>query len=176
MDDAFLITLQKLELIAFFSGYPVVYTVMFFFAGISPVKKNFVDRVISLLPFSYALLGTLFLGFEIKKIFPDYSIENIKHTIQQPYLVMWGLLSLLFWIPAISKKPILSLVHSLVFFFLLLSDLYLQWFSLTADNYVIKNDMKVYANSLILNLASFAILVLLSLLFSYSKRRPQLFR
>ena len=39
MDDAFLITLQKLELIAFFSGYPVVYTVMFFFAGISPVKK-----------------------------------------------------------------------------------------------------------------------------------------
>ena len=89
---------------------------------------------------------------------------------------MWGLLSLLFWIPAISKKPILSLVHSLVFFFLLLSDLYLQWFSLTADNYVIKNDMKVYANSLILNLASFAILVLLSLLFSYSKRRPQLFR
>src|SRR5438105_3986940 len=123
MDDSFFVYLQQLELIAFFSGYPLIYAVILFIAGMQKSQKNFTKYVVSLLPFAYALVGTLYLGLQLNKLYPDYSIENIKLTISQPWLVAWGLLSVLFWIPALARKKVLSLIHSLVFFFILLLDL-----------------------------------------------------
>jgi hypothetical protein len=84
-----------------------------------------------------------------------------------------ALFSMLFWIPALSKKKVLTLIHSLVFFFFLASDLFVQLFSSLTESDVIKNDMKVYVASIILNLAALAFLVLLSLLFSYYKKRSK---
>lgn len=134
-------------------------------------KKCFISRAVWLLPFAYALVGTLFLGFELKKLYPDYSIEHIKQTIQQPYLIVWGLLPILFWIPALSRKKALSLVHSLIFFLLPVIDLFIYLFSTGADNNIVKNDMKVYTASLILNLGSLLILVVLSSLFAHYRKR-----
>jgi len=171
MNTDFLSYLQKLELMVFFSAYPVLYTVIVFFAGNQLLKGNLTTRMVSLLPFSYALVGTLFLGFQLKKLYPDYSVEHIKLIIHQPWLVIWGLLSILFWIPALAKRSALSLVHSLVFFLFLASDLFLKLSSSSSvDNSIITNDMKVYTSSLFLNLGAIAFLVLLSLLITYSKR------
>jgi len=103
-------------------------------------------------------------------LYPDYSIEHIKQTIQKPWLIIWGLLSLLFWIPALSKRKALSLVHGLVFFVLPVIDLFMYLFSTGADNNIVKNDMKVYTSSLILNLASLIVLMLLSSLFAYQRK------
>jgi hypothetical protein len=129
MSDNFFAYLERLELMAFFSGYPLLYAVALFIAGNRQLRNNFKSRLISLLSFAYALVGTLYLGLVLKNLYPDYSIENIKLTMQQPWLIIWGLLSIFFWIPALGKKPVFSLIHSLVFFFFLVRDLFLHSFN-----------------------------------------------
>jgi len=160
--------MERLELLTFFSGYPLIYTVIFFFTGNQPSKNSFKSRIVSLLPFAYALVGSLYLGLQLKKLYPDYSIENIHRTIQQPYLMIWGLLSILFWIPVLGKKPVFSLLHSLVFFFLLVKDLFSQLSAPYKDN--MRNDMNVYTVSLLLNLCAIAILLLISFLYSQYRK------
>jgi len=171
MDSSFLAYIQKLEIIGFFAGYPLIYAITIFIGDSIKVKKAIVTRVISLLPFAYALVGVLFLGFLLRKFYPDYSIQHIKQIIQQPWLVLWGLLAILFSIPALGKKKVLSLIHSLIFFLLPVFDLFMYLFSTGADNNIVKNDMKVYTASLVLNLTSLIVLVLLSSLFAYYRKR-----
>ncbi len=171
MDNSFFTYLEQLELMAFFSGYPLLYAVIIAIGKNKQEKRSFKNRLVSLLPLSYAMVGTLFLGLQLKKLYPDYTIENINHSMQQPWLITWGLLSLLFWIPALGKKPVLSLIHSLVFFFFLLRDLFLQSFQSSHDKNVVRNDMKIYSDSLLLNGGVFILIVLFSYLFSRQKNR-----
>jgi hypothetical protein len=171
MDNSFNSYLQQLELMAFFSGYPLIYAAALFIAGDKAERNNFKTRAVSLLPFAYALVGTLYLGFKLRNLYPDYSVEHIKLTLQPPWLIIWGLLSILFWIPAVSKKKGLSLIHSLVFFFFFVKDFFLQLFVTDVDRNIEGNDMKMYANSLFLNLGAFALIVLLSFLFARYKNR-----
>ena len=171
MDNSFFAYLQQLELMAFFSGYPLIYAVILFFAGNRELRNNFKGKVVTLLPFAYALVGTLYLGLQLKNLYPDYSVEHIKLTIEQPYLILWGLLSVLFWIPALGKKTVLSLIHSLVFFFFLVRDLFLQFSTSYSDKNIVRNDMKIYTISLLLNIGAIAITVLVSLLFNRDKQR-----
>ena len=170
MDDNFFAYLQQLELMAFFSGYPLIYAITLFFAGNQEVRDNFKSRIVSLLPFAYALVGTLYLGLQLKNLYPDYSFEHLKLTIQQPWLISWGLLSMLFWIPALNRKPFLSLIHSLIFFFFLIKDLFLQLTASAADNDVVRNDMKIYTISLLLNLGALIFIVLISFVFTSFKK------
>jgi hypothetical protein len=177
MDDSFLASMQKLEAMAFFSGYALVYTVTHFFSGNPALKRQFIGRIVSLLPFSYALTGTLFLGFQLRKLYPDYSLEHIRLTIQQPFLLIWGLLSITFWIPAFNRRGVLSLIHSCLFFYFLVSDLFIQLITPSADNNIIKNDMKVYAASVVLNLGALGFLTMLFMLNTfYKKYKPFLIK
>ena len=169
MENSFFAYLQQLELMAFFSGYPLLYVLIFFVAENKQSRNNLKKRIISALPYVYPVLGTLYLGLQLKNLYPDYSFENIKQTMPHPWLITWGLLSILFWIPALGKKTILSLIHSLVFFFFLARDLFLQ-LSASSDNSIIKNDMNVYSNSLLLNTGIFVFILLLSFLFSLYKK------
>lgn len=176
MDNSFFAYLQQLELMFFFSGYPLIYAFTLFIAGNQQsdsyrIKNSFKRRIVSVLPYAYALVGTLYLGLQLKNLYPDYSLENIKLLMQQPYLVTWGILSILFWIPALSKKKVLSLIHSLVFFFFFVRDLFLQLSASSADKSIVRNDMKIYTISLLLNLGAFALIVLLSFLFTHQKKR-----
>lgn len=176
MNGSFFLYLQQLELIAFFSGYPLIYAIAFFIFGNKPLKNNFKSRIFSLLPFAYALVGTLYLGLQLKNLYPDYSIKNIQLTIQLPWLICWGILSILFWVPALAKKTVVSLVHSLVFFFFIVRDLFLQLPASTADNDIVRNDMKLYTDSLLLNLGAFALIVLISFLFSHYKKGQDIYQ
>lgn len=171
MGNSFFAYLQQLELLAFFSGYPLIYLIAVSFAGNRQEKNNFKSRLILLLPFTYALMGTLFLGYQLKKLYPYYSLENIQETFQHPYLVAWALLSLLFWIPFIAQKKVLSLFHSLVFFLILVKDFFLQLSASDAENDVLRNDMKIYTLSLLLNLGAFALIILLSFLITFHRKR-----
>ena len=170
MDNTFFAYLQQLELIAFFSGYPLLYAVTVFFAGNQPGKNNFKSRIVLLLPFAYALVGTLYLGLQLKNLYPDYSVENIKQTIQLPWLTGWAMLSIFFWIPALAKKTTLSLIHSLVFFFFVIRDIFLQISAPSADNDIVRNDMKLYTVSLLINLSTLALIVLVYYLFVHFKK------
>ena len=166
MDDSFFSYLQRLELLAFFSGYPLLYAIVVFIAGKERSETAIKGRIVSMLPYGYALVGTLYLGLQIRNLYPDYSFENIKLTIQDPFLISWGLLSIFFWIPVVSKKPVVSLLHSLVFFFFLIKDLFIH----STDKSVIRNNMNIYTTSLLINIAAFAFLVLLSFLFNRPKK------
>jgi len=169
MNDSFLAYIQKLEAMAFFSGYALVYTVILFVLENRRLKGKLGDKIISLLPISYALISILFLGFQLKKLYPDYSFEHLQFTIQQPFLITWGLLSITFLIPALNKWPFLSLMHSCLFFYFVASDLFFQATNPSPDNNIVKNDMRVLAASIILNLAVPGILTLLFLAFNYLK-------
>jgi len=173
MDNNFFAYLERLELMAFFSGYPLLYAISLFIAGNRQLKNNFKSRIVSLLPFAYALVGTLYLGLQLKNLYPDYSIGNINLTMQQPWLIIWGLLSIFFWIPALGKKPILSLIHSLVFFFFLVRDFFLLSFHLSAGKNVLGNDMKIYTDSLLLNLGALILVTLISYLIDYFKSQKR---
>ncbi|MCR8558543.1 hypothetical protein KXD93_12880 [Mucilaginibacter sp. BJC16-A38] len=154
---------------AFFSGYALVYTGVLFLSGNKLFKSKFVDKLVLLLPYTYAFVGALFLGFQIRKLYPDYSPEHIRLLIQQSYLVIWGFLSIAFWLPVFNKRPVLSLIHSLVFFCVLAGDLFIQLTTPSADNNILKNDMKVYGASMILNLGVLGFLAILVTLYTYFK-------
>src|SRR5689334_20796499 len=141
---------ERLELIGFFAAYPLVYALVNVIAG-NKEKGTFQYSLRSLLPFAYALTGLLYLGFLARNLYPDYSLSHIRSSVYHPYLKVWALLSVLFWIPFLSKRPILSLLHSFVFMYLLVRDIFNYAFSGNRDVNIIRNDMKLYADSFLLN-------------------------
>ena len=163
----------QLEMLAFFSGYPLVYYLVRFFARHASLKNISAAELVSILPFAYALTGTLFLGLQLKNVYPVYTIEHVRHRIQQPYLFIWALLSLLFWIPAISKRQILSVLHSLVFFLIIVRDLYYQLTGLSSERNILKNDMTVYTISILLNLAAFIFISLSCFIYNLRIKYPK---
>ena len=166
MDNNLIVYIERLQLIAFFAGYPLIYALVNLIAGDRSKQANaFVNRLVILLPFSYALTGVLFLGFVLKTLYPDYSIENI--TQQLTYLKIWGLLAVFFWFP-FAKKSVISLLHSLVFFFFLLRDMFMFMTSYIGID-VIKNDMKVYTDSLLLNTGTLTVIVILHFIIRKSR-------
>ncbi|MGZ8541503.1 MAG: hypothetical protein ACXWV6_12680 [Chitinophagaceae bacterium] len=173
MEDTFFNYLHRLELIAFFSGYPLIYALVFFIAGKKPSKNKLKGKIFFLLPFAYALVGTLYLGLQLKNLYPDYSFENMKQSFHQPFLIGWGLLATLFWIPAMAKKPVLSLLHSFVFFFFLIKDLFFQLPAFEADRNIVRNDMKLYTDSLLLNLGALITITLIYYILSRLKDRKE---
>jgi hypothetical protein len=176
MGNNFYVYVQQLEMLAFFSGYPLVYFLIRFLTQQRTLKNGWEGRFVSILPFAYALIGSLYLGLQLKNLFPDYNLFNLKHRIHQPYLQIWAVMSMLFWIPVFSKKQVFSVLHSLVFFFLILRDLFFQFTGLTQDGNIIKNDMKIYTVSIFLNLAAVTVLALLSFLLSFRKKSSIILR
>jgi hypothetical protein len=170
MGNNFFSYIRQLELLAFFSGYPLVYCLVRILFPNPFIRKGREIKIVSILPFAYALTGTLYLGLLLKNIYPGYTLDNIKNRIQQPWLVLWGLLSILFWIPAISRKKMLSILHSLVFFFFIVRDLFFQLMGFSHDSNILKNDMRIYTVSIFLNLLSFSLLTLLYILFPIHKK------
>ncbi len=176
MDSSFSTYMQQLELLAFFSGYPLIYLLTLVIAGNASTGKNLSNRIYSLLPFAYALVGTLYLAYQIRNLHPDYSLSHIQLSIQQPFWTIWALLSILFWLPALQKKPVLSIFHSLPFFLLLVYDLFQHTIHFQQDNSVVRNDMKIYTDSLLLHLFALAFVTLVFFLVKFiegkSRRHP----
>ncbi|MEO6838389.1 MAG: hypothetical protein ABI185_08360 [Ginsengibacter sp.] len=169
MENNFFAYLQQLEIMAFFLGYSLLYALILSIAGNKGSGNNFKKLIVTALPISYALVGTLYLGLQLKNFYLSYSSGNGRLAIHHPYLMIWGLLSILFWIPLFRKKEVLSLIHSLVFFFILVKDIFMQMSS-SVDENVLKNDMRIYTFSFLLNLATFILLVLFSFVVSKNKK------
>jgi len=167
MDNSFFAYIQELELIAFFSGFPLIYAIILVLAGRPSLNNRFRNSLGPLLPYGYALTGTLYLGLILKNQYPDYLLERIEY----PYLTIWGILAILFWIPAINKKTIISLMHSMVIFIVLIKNLLLQLTSSSSDINMVRNYMKIYTASLILNLGTFAALLILSFILNHLPTR-----
>ena len=162
MDTNFFKYLQQLEVMAFFSGFPLLYAIVIVAVGYLQKKPEVKKKLISLLPYAYAIVGTLYIGLQIRNLYPNYAFENIKNYILQPVLFLWACLSILFYLPVISKRIVLSLLHSLVFFFILLKDLFINISQRSGeDNSIVRNDMKIYTDSLLLNTGVYFLTILI---------------
>ena len=144
--------LQQLEILAFFSGYPLLYAIVATIGNAAKSRSSFRYIIFMLLPFAYAIVGILYTGLQLKNLYPDYSFKHIYAEIQIPFYAIWGLLSITFFIPALSKRPVVSLLHSLVFFYLMVRNFYLQLRSPFPDHDIMKNHMRIYFDSIILNI------------------------
>jgi hypothetical protein len=170
MDDSFFTYVEQLELMAFFSGYPLLYALVAALFAKYRGASGFQGSVVTLLPISYAVIGTLFLGLQLKNLYPDYSLAHIQQSFQLPLLKIWALLAMLFWLPVFRKKTIWSLLHSMVFFFLLIRDFIRGG---NAGRETVKNDMRIYTDSLLLHAGVFAVVAISCYLlfrFKFSKK------
>ena len=173
MDDSFFSYLDRLELMAFFSGYALIYLIIRSMGDTEWIKKVTQKNISSLLPHAYALVGILYLGLQLKNLYPDYTWAHIAAANPEPYLKIWGLLSILFFIPVLKKKPVFSLLHSLVFFFFLAKDILLHFIQST-EKEVVKNDMNIYTISLLINLVAFIFTVLVYFLYTRVNKQKSL--
>ena len=169
MNDSFFDYLHRLELIAFFSGYPLLYATVLLISGNRRQRNNIKQTLVSSLSYSYALIATLYVGFELSNILPNYSINNLKHFAPHPLFVAWGMLAIFFWIPVFVKRPFLTFLHSLVFFFLLVQDLFFAEAVSPGSRETIRNDMKLYTASMLLNCVAFITVALIYFLFRWLK-------
>ena len=153
--------LQQLEILAFFSGYPLIYAIVAYLKSTATSKPTIKNSAFNLLPFEYATIGLLYVALQIKNLYPDYSIKHLSSEIQIPFFVCWALSSLVFLTPFFNKKPIVSLLHSLVFFYLIIRNFYLQLISIEPDKNVLTNLRRVYSDSLLLNATIFIVLLII---------------
>lgn len=173
MLDSFFAYMEWIELETFFSGYLLVYAIIFLAGSNRPATGFIKSKLLSNLPPAYALAGTLYLGLQLKNAYPDYTIDHLIAGVQFPYLKIWGLLSILFWIPQLRKRAVFSLLHSSVFFFLLMKSLFLQLFASSADNDMARNNMKIYSVSILIILASLIVVTLTALLIARFKTQKR---
>ena len=160
---------ERLEMIAFFAGYPLVFYVIYFFARKTLQRPAFKNRAIYLFPLAYALIGTLYWGLQLRNWYPDYQIKNIVNNTHYIYSKIWALLAIIFWLPFFFKRPFLSVFHSLFFFFSLLYDIFSQLVLHDQDIYTLRNEMKVYTASLLVNLSALMIISMFYLPIIYLK-------
>ncbi len=163
--------IERLELIAFFCGYPFIYLLVHIFSSTQFVKRIFHNRIELLLPVSYALVGLLYLGLLLKNLYPHYSLHNIQLSVHQPFFKIWGLLSLLFFIPLFNRKTVFSLWHSLLFFFFFAATIIKETL-LSNQNDAVKNGMHIYSISLLINLFAFIIICIFDFIRSKMKSKP----
>jgi hypothetical protein len=171
MGNDFFGYLARLEIMVYFAGYPIIYALVYVLSGEFRRKLNsFLTLLPGLLPMAYALSGTLFLGYMIKKIYIGYGMNISISQLYHPLLILWGLLSLLFWLKPLRKITAISLVHSLVFFYFIPRDIYLKY-SGGGDNDMLRNDMNILTFSLLLNAACLLIVAILHSIVTYSSKR-----
>jgi hypothetical protein len=165
MNDSFIAYIERLELLTFFSGYPLVYAFAQFIAGDKQKQRNyFTSALVRSLPRAYALTGSIFFLLWVKKIFIQSGIPNIDPGFDITPLKVWGLLTCLFWIPVLARKPVYSLLHSMVFFALFFKDL-VSGFSAASQKDILSNEMKVYTVSLLLNILCLLTILTISWIF-----------
>lgn len=159
MNQNFLAYLDLIELLLFFSGYPLIYLLIKSLGDNFRLKQIFKKNISSLLPVAYAIVGVLYVGLQLKNLYPDYSIEYIGASLQLSFLKLWAAFSILFFIPLLSKKPVFSLLHSLVFFYFIVKGLVLHFSgSIQLDS--VRNSMNIYSVSLLINFCVFVVVVI----------------
>ena len=165
MTDSFLAYIERLELLTFFSGYPLVYAFAHSIAGSKRIQGNhFTSAIVPSLPKAYALAGSIFFLLWVKEMLIRSGMPNMAPGFDITPLKVWGLLACLFWIPVLARKPYYSLLHSLVFFALFVKDL-INGISAASGNDIISNNMKVYTVSLVLNILCLLTILTISRIF-----------
>ncbi|CAN5141298.1 hypothetical protein BH09BAC2_BH09BAC2_16260 [soil metagenome] len=159
MGQGFAAYIQRMELIAFFSGYALVYAFVHFIAGEHHKKCSvWQTRMIGFLPYAHALSGTLYVGLILKELSNNFSFDNLIKSFSSGWN-LFAFISLLFWLPFFNRRKWVPLMHSLVFFYLLIKDIVLQ-LSYADTNDMVNNDLRIYTASIFINTASLLVIII----------------
>jgi len=150
MNEDFFTYLERLELLVFYAGYPLLYAIVFVLSGRQEKSRPLYEKARKLLPLSYGITGLLYAGMQGKKLYTAYILHTSFSESGQPYLQIWALLALLFLFPLFRRKPVYSLLHSLVFFSIIVKDLLIHLFQSTGNTESIKNEMNTHTVSFFL--------------------------
>jgi hypothetical protein len=165
MGASFLSLIQRFELLSFFAGYPLLYTLISVGGGYASRATGVErQRIPSLVPLAYAITGTLFLLFLIW-------MANRPVDLAIAVLRAWGVLAIIFWIPRVRRRPVFSLLHSLVFFGLIVQDI-LSGLATASGRDEIRNDMRILPVSLLFHAALFALTILVVFVRRMIRQRP----
>jgi hypothetical protein len=154
---------EWLELEFFFSGYLLCYALVIMLKTFTPKQASIKNIAFNYLPNAYALAGTLYAGLLLRNLYPDYSITHVLSSVHAPLFKIWGLLALLFWLRPFRKHSF-TIIHSLLFFLLMLNDIAVQVWSNTPDSNLRDNDIKIYMGSFFLHLAALGLVILFMVL------------
>ena len=167
MDSDIFKYLARLEIMVFFAGYAILYAIVYFLGSEFRKKpKAIISLLQELLPYGYAVTSTLFLGFIIKKIYIGYELGVPITKLDHPGLIVFGLSAVLFWLTPIRKFAVLSLIHSLVFFYFIPRDIVLNY-SIKQGNDLVKNDMSILTTSLLLHTTCLLFVLIVHYLIKY---------
>lgn len=150
MGEGFIAYIERIELIGFFSGYPVVLVLLNML-----LKRRFSRQVLSMrirsaLPAVYPLLATLYTAMLIKSLYPSYTVQNLLNTFSITPLRIWAITALIFWLPYLKKRISILVVHSAVFLGLLGYDV---WTNIRnhATLEMLQNDIRIFGISILLS-------------------------
>lgn len=167
MDNEFLASFEKFELIAFFSGYALIYVLL---NGVLQGERIFGASKTRLFSLSYQLTATLFLGYTVRKLVMG-SLDGVQTYFYHPLLYLFGLLSIFFWLPPLYRRSVIMLFHSLVFFSLIPLDI-IFYFRGMADRSQVRNDMNMLGLGLSFNVFITVVAFLILWLSERMHKRP----
>ena len=144
---------EKLELIAFFSAFPMFYVLVHFVSNDLNIKKRWVANMPKTMPLTYAIITLLYLGMKIHQMFEVHSL-NLDWGNMLAYFKIWVVLGLLFFLPYFREKKSWSLLHSLPFTIIILVD-FARFYNHQVSQDYIHNEMRLYFTSFMIAMSVF---------------------
>lgn len=162
MMDLF-VYLEKLELLAFFSAFPLYYFLVIVLATEYSFQKKWIVNLPNIIPLVYLIITFLYLGMKVNQIFDVHVFKlDLQNTIT--YFKIWSTLGLLFLIPYFRTKRIWTFFHSIPYTFLIVVD-FIHYFKNQILKEVINNEMHLY-------FISFLLIVVVTLIVSFFVNFP----
>lgn len=164
MNDLF-IYIEQVELIAFFSGFPVIWILVKLIFERKSIGAILLNR---LLPLVYGVLAILYMGMKMDayrtNLFAGWIFGNYGHIL----LKCWAI-SAMFFLLSSQNKFFIRVVfyHSLVFYAILMKDL-VMFFNHTLSADLISNEWKMHLLSIALT-AILAIIIYFLFRFRFYK-------
>lgn len=100
----------------FYSGYPLLYVLLYLFAGNKNLKRLVTEKLSPLLPVTYAFVSTIFWIFILMSGRMYSVIQRIATLTPGGLILIYSLSTLLFWLSRFRQKRYISFLHSLPLF------------------------------------------------------------
>lgn len=140
--------LEKLELLAFFSAFPLYYYLVNVVASEFSFQKKWILALPSSITLVYGIITLLYIGMKVNQMFEIHLFKlEFNNTIT--YFKIWSSLGVLFFLPAMKVKSKWALFHSIPFTLWIVIDFILFYRSQVSRD-IINNEMRLYFTSLLL--------------------------
>jgi hypothetical protein len=156
--------IEKLELVAFFSAFPLIYLIARVISTQLSFNKKWLLNLYYNISLAYAITTLLYTGMKLNQVYQNHFFAFDFYNFNT-YLKIWSLLGLLFFIPFFRRKMSWTFIHSLPFLGLIIFDFFAFYKSQTGVE-VLHNEMRLYFVSAILNIASTMMVTLYFSIFS----------